>query len=497
LAPGVPLSSTDVAVLDRNSEALGVPTQVLMENAGAHVAKAVADGFPKGRVLVLLGRGNNGGDGAVAARLLKEQGREVEAVLAAGELRMGTEIAAAALEAMIRSDIKVELAGELDVAERCRGAGVIVDALMGVGAKGALREPVRSVVLAARDAADAGVPVVAVDLPTGYEGDPVLPARLTVTMHDRKVGMQEEVCGEIIVADIGIPEEAGVVVGPGDLEHRYPRTPAEAHKGKMGKILIVGGGPYTGAPVLSGLAAFMTGTDLVHMALPRSAARVAQQTLLEAIVHPLQGERLGRAHGPFVEGLLDDAQVLLLGPGLGKEGDTLAAVRDLVKAAGRKGLKVVLDGDVFSAFKEGGVEMVKREGFVLTPHAGEFLALTGIELPEEIDKRRAVVQEWVGEEGCVVLLKGKEDLIISKDAFAINRTHDPVMTTGGTGDVLAGVTAALLGRGMSPFDAAKVAAYLNGCAGVLAREESGYGVRARDVALQIPRVLAKTFPRPE
>lgn len=478
--------------MDRNAEALGVPTSQLMENAGRAVARAVAEGYPEGGVLVLCGRGNNGGDGAVAARHLKEQGRSVRLVVAGEAKEMRAQIAQAALEAAEQAGVVVQVAAQTDIAEACRDAAVVVDALLGVGVQGKLREPVRGIVA---QVLESGRPVVAVDLPTGHGSPTPLGARVTVTMHERKEGMQEAVCGQIVVADIGIPPEAAVIVGPGDLEMRYPRTPPGARKGNMGKLLIIGGGPYTGAPVLSGMGAFATGTDLVHMALPDPVARVAQQRLLEAIVHPIQGGRLAGVHGPYLEELMQEAGVLLMGPGLGRDADTLAAVRDLVKVVAKRDMGCVLDGDAFSAFEDDDdAHWIKREGFLLTPHAGEFRTLSGQELPDDRLDRVRIVKEWLGGGQGVVLLKGREDLIVSRDAHAVNTVHDAVMTTGGTGDVLAGIAAALLGRGMSPFDAARVAAYLNGSAGVRARTRYGYGVRARDVAREIPHVLAHHFP---
>ncbi len=461
-----------------------------MENAGRAVARVVGEHHPEGDVLVLCGRGNNGGDGAVAARLLKQQGRVVRLVVVGGASSMRTGIAAAALDAATEAGVVVEAVADADLPDVLRGAAVVLDAMLGVGVQGEPRGPVKSVI---RQVIDSGRPVVAVDVPTGHGSNTPLRAQVTVTMHDRKVGMREEVCGQIVVADIGIPPEAATHVGPGDLEVRYPPTPEAARKGNMGKLMIIGGGPYTGAPVLSGMGAFATGTDLVHMALPDPVARVAQGNLLEAIVHPVQGRRLARAHGPYLEGLLQEADVLLIGPGLGRDPDTLAAVRDLVQVVASSDMQCVLDGDAFSAFKHD-ADLIKGKGFLLTPHAGEFRTLSGEELPDDSRGRLRIVQEWLGERPGVVLLKGREDLIVSAGSHAVNTVHDAVMTTAGTGDVLAGVCTALLGRGMSPFDAARVGAYLNGCAGVRARREFGYGVRARDVARSIPKVLAEHFP---
>lgn len=488
LAPVVPLTPQDVAVLDRNAQALGVPQDALMERAGHAVSDLVQQRYPDGSVLVLVGGGNNGGDGAVAARFLAQAGRDVHILLVTKNDTMGTKIADTALRSARDAGVPVAMHHERDVREEVAKAGVVVDALLGVGVHGALREPVRRVV---EQASDGDGPVVAVDLPSGHDADLVLTANVTVTLHDRKVGMKEEACGEVVVADIGIPEQAVTHVGPGDLEVRYPRTPDDSRKGKMGKLLVVAGGPYTGAPVLAGMGAFATGTDLVHMALPENVAPTAQEVLLEAIVHPLVGKRLARAHGPLVEEYMDDAHVLLLGPGLGRISDTLATVRDLVKYAKRKGKRGVFDADVFSAYEEDDPAPLKSEGFVLTPHAGEFKKISGIDLPEDTPGRLKQVRDWLGDADTVVLLKGPEDLIVTKDRYQVNTAHDPVMTTGGTGDVLTGIVAALLGRGMEPFHAAAVGAYLNGCAGIEARRRLDHGVRARDVARQVPYVLKK------
>ncbi|MBW3582920.1 MAG: NAD(P)H-hydrate dehydratase [Euryarchaeota archaeon] len=482
----MPLSPADVKALDRNAEALGVPTAELMENAGLAVAFAVKERWPEGTVVVVAGPGNNGGDGCIAARALHEAGRAVYLLVVGAEEGMKSEVAQDALDEAEEAGVKVLLYTDPNLDDLIDEADIVVDALLGVGVHGALRPPFDRVVA---HLSDHEAPIVAVDLPTGHGTDTPLVATLTVTMHDVKDDMDPEICGEIVVADIGIPEEAQTHVGPGDLLTRYPRSEDTGHKGDHGRLIIVGGGPYSGAPSLTALGAMMTGLDLCHLILPADAASVARHNLLEAIVVTLAGHRFGIEHVDTVVDHMDDADALVIGPGLGDAPETVEAVRETCLIAKQKGIGMVLDAD---ALRWKDAKELLSLGAILTPHAGEFKRISGKELPQEDDETRIdIVRTWIGDSDTTILLKGAPDLIITKDQVSRNVTHHPVMTTGGTGDVLCGVVGALLSRGCSPFDAARLGAYINGAAGLLAYEDQSYGVRAGDVAGRIPFILAE------
>jgi ADP-dependent NAD(P)H-hydrate dehydratase / NAD(P)H-hydrate epimerase len=494
LSGSMALSAADVRALDHNAEALGVSVAELMENAGSRVAEEIMARYPEGSVLVFCGPGNNGGDGAVAARVLREAGRTVRLLLV-GEGKMRSEAGEEALAEAEEAGVPVVPFSDVHLEALLDEADLVVDAMLGIGIEGTLRPPMDRIVVALNDHE---IPVFAVDVPTGLGTETPVFAAVTVTFHDRKFGMDAEYCGEIVIADIGIPVEAQRFVGPGDLIARYPTTDPQSHKGLMGKILVVaGGGPYTGAPVLTGSGALATGVDLLYMALPGAAGPVARMSLPEAIVYPLEGPHLARAHVYLIEEYLGLADVLAIGPGLGKEPETFEVVRMLVRNAHDAGLRLVLDADAVNAYAGHEADLLATDA-VITPHAGEFKRLTGIDVSGmRSEGRIEAIQGWLGESEVVVLLKGPEDVIVGRSAAVMNRVHHQVMTTGGTGDVLTGVVAALLGRKADPFDAARLAAYLNGAAGLYAFEDLSWGVKGSDLPEYIPFVLAEHLGEPE
>ena len=466
----------EVAVLDGNAAALGVPPSRLMENAGAAVADHVIRRYAPGRALVACGSGNNGGDGYVAARRLAEAGVEVT-VLAAGEPSTGLALdAAVALPAGVRRIALEDLTLALDRAD------VVVDALLGVGARGEPRGPYGSIVDSLNGA---GVPVVSVDVPSGFGTGSAVEADETVTFHDIKEGM--EGLADVFVVDIGIPPEASLFTGPGELT-LVPGRARDAHKGDGGRVLVVGGGPYTGAPALAAMAALRSGCDIATVAAPASAAPIIAGFSPNLIVRSLPGDHLGRTGAERVVNMLPGYDVLLVGPGLGPADDTVGAVHGLVPEAMRNGIRLVMDADAlraFAAFPDS-ADLFPGPGAgdrgVLTPHAGELGRIApgdGAEAAVDLSLRT----------GFTVLLKGAEDVIVDGQRTKRNRTGNPGMTVGGTGDVLAGCVAGLMARGMGPFDAARVGAYVTGRAGDIAYELFGLSLLATDVIDALPDAL--------
>lgn len=487
----VPLTAADVRALDLNAAHLGVPTTTLMANAGAAVAATVQERYPHGVIGVFVGGGNNGGDGLVAATRLRQAGREIHVLLSGTpDTIRGTDARQAYEEAMT-AGVPIQSFSDPNLEDVVESIDLAIDALLGVGASGPLRPPLDRIVTAL---SQTEVPIVAVDLPTGHGTDAVLPAVCTVTFHDEKVDMDHDACGDIIVAPIGIPEAAATETGPGDLIARYPRSMRGGHKGQHGRLLVVAGGPFTGAPILSCLGALSTGLDLVFAAVPTPVVAPLRNQIPEVIVEELEGDRLGPAHIDAVVGMMAKADVLLIGPGIGEAAGSLDACRALFDAAVERGLGVVVDADPLQALGDAG----GRKGrIVLTPHRGEFHELSGTDLRgADVEARVAAIRAWRRDGGPVVLLKGAEDVIVGDGPVVLNKTHHETMTAGGTGDVLAGCVAALLARGASPFDAARVGAWLSGSAGLYAFEDHGYGVKASDVAIRIADVLGDHFGHP-
>lgn len=453
----------EVAVMDRNSEYRGVPPMHLMENAGKGLAQVLKERFSDKRFLFICGTGNNGGDGYVAARYLSEWlGEEkVKVFLIKGAHSVRSEISKKNLERM-----------ECEIVEEIEWEGlddtVLIDGLLGTGISGRIREPYRNVMKKMNQLPNI---IVSIDIPSGLGADLTVHPEVTVTFHDKKKGMKEEGCGEIVVKEIGIPEEAMEYTGPGELI-LYPRPSDDSHKGENGTLLLVGGGPYTGAPALAANASYRGGVDLVHLVVPESSSDLIAGFSPNFIVHPLKGEVLKERHAEKILEIADDCDAALIGPGLGDDGKTKKAVRKILD---KMDMPTVVDADGLKAVSED--PDLLGEGTVLTPHSGEMKMLGGS--PDD----------FAAENDVTLLVKGKEDYVTNGERSKKNDFGTPSMTVGGTGDTLAGVVGCMLAKGMSPFDSARTGAYVTCRAGELAEDEWGYGLTPVEVADKIPKVF--------
>ena len=472
------ISSTEMAVVDANAEALGVPRKQLMESSGNAVARAVrtiAD--PGASVVFVCGRGNNGGDAFVAARFLG--GYDVTVQLLGRPETISTEIARENWTALERSEIGTRTVRD-STAFDPGDPDVVVDAMLGTGVAGALREP-EATAAGRINAADATV--LSVDVPSGIDADTggsvgvAVEADRVVTFHDDKPGLRE-VDADVTVADIGIPAAAERVVGRGDLL-RLSRDPT-AHKGEFGRVLVVGGGPYTGAPALAARAALRGGADVSYVACPDSIAGTVQSYGEDLIVRPQNGDRIAPETVPALLDLAAETDCVVLGPGLGDDDGTRKAVTGFLESY--DGIAVV-DADALSAVRDADTGAT----LICTPHGGEFEAMGGTSAtdPEERGKRVAALAD---ELGATILSKGAVDVISDGTRTRHNRTGTPGMTVGGTGDVLAGVTGALACV-LDPIHAAAVGAYANGRAGEIVAEEYGHGLVATDLLGALPAAL--------
>ena len=510
------ISSREMGIVDENCVFLGLPRSLLMENAGRAVAEELARrlGGARGRkIVVVAGLGNNGGDGLVAARHLASMGAEVHVILLGREGAIRTEEARANWSVLKRMSLTVGL-HQAPTAEELRsawegigagGADAVVDAIFGTGLRGPVRSPFSEAIELINSARGL---VVAVDVPSGLDPDegrpsePTVRAHITITMHKPKPGLLKPEAhpfvGELIVANIGIPPEAELVVGPGDLRaYLRPRRPPHAKKGDFGRVLVIGGGPdYSGAPALSALAALRTGADLALVAAPRSVAHVIRSFSPNLIVRTLSSDRLTQDDVPFLTELTRHATSVVVGPGLGTDEDTFEAIRAFLDAV--KGLRpLVIDADAIKALAAKPVDL-SGSRTVITPHSGELRLLTGSEVPPpgDLKARMDFVREVARAMGITVLLKAHEDVISDGERLKINITGNPGMTVGGTGDVLTGIIATFLSWGLGPFEAACLGAFVNGMAGDLAIRELGYHITATDVIERIPAVL-KAYEEPE
>jgi ADP-dependent NAD(P)H-hydrate dehydratase / NAD(P)H-hydrate epimerase len=452
-------------------EEQGVPSLDLMERAGAGLARLTADLSAEGAIAVVCGKGNNGGDGLVAARLLRDEGREVRVLLtgAPEELRGD---AAVNLERLPGDGPEPFSSGALD------GAAAIVDALLGTGFAGEPREPIRGAIEAV-NASDAVV--VAADVPSGVDASTgvvagvAVRARATATFHAAKPGLWiapgKTYAGEVRVIEIGIPAgaPAGADVGliqPSVLAQIPHREPGST-KFSEGAVLVVGGSAgLTGAPSLASEAAARAGAGYVITAVPRSLSLIFELRLLEVMTRELPDED-GSFPPAAVEPALHAAErvdAMVLGPGLGRAEGVQEFARDLAR---RVELPLLLDADGLNAHAGAPELLAQRPGpTVLTPHAGELGRL--LDLPSaEIDAERLRHARAAADaSGAIVVLKGDDSLVAEPAGrVAVSPGGAPALATAGTGDVLSGTIGALLAKGMPAFDAA--------CAGVALHAEAG------------------------
>ncbi|TKX74051.1 NAD(P)H-hydrate dehydratase [Halorubrum sp. GN11_10-6_MGM] len=494
------ITTDRMAAVDANAAALGVPRKQLMESSGNAVAREVRDvAEPGATVALVCGRGNNGGDAFVAARFLEEYDVTVQLLGRPETIR--TDIARGNWNALASAELPTEavsdsrefaLAAPADT-DSDDGPDVVVDAMLGSGVSGALREPERTAA-AAINASDATV--IAVDAPSGIDADTGEPtggsdaaaadaggdavavnADRVVTFHDEKPGLAA-LDADVTVADIGIPAAAERYTGPGDLLG-LDRDP-DSHKGDNGEVLVVGGGPYTGAPTLSALAALRAGADLVRVACPESVADAVQRFSPNLIVRPLPGDRVGAAHTERVASLAAEHDVVVLGPGLGGGDGTEAFVREfLTEYEGR----AVVDADALRIVPEVDTDAE----LICTPHQGELVGMGG-ETADDPNERAELVSEFAAEIGHTLLVKGAVDVVADGGDVRLNRTGNPGMTVGGTGDVLAGTVGALAAV-TDHFRAAAVGAYAVGRAGDAAAEANGAGLVATDLPDRLPEAM--------
>jgi NAD(P)H-hydrate epimerase len=470
----------EINVLDRNSEYHGVPTIRLMERAGEAVADVVQKKFDlRGKtVLILCGTGNNGGDGFVVARYLSEI-CAVKVVLAKRVEEIRSDIAT-------RNFARIE--DELEIVESAanlgrimRSSDIIVDALLGIGITGKIREPYRSMI---KKVNGSKKPVVSVDVPSGLGTDLAIRPKITVALHDKKEGQTKENSGQILVRSIGIPEEAERFAGPGELVY-YPIPEEDSHKGDNGRVLVVGGGPYTGAPALAGISAYRMGADLVQIATPKISHGVVASFSPSLIVHPLSSDILVPEDIPQIVKIAKKVDAIIVGPGLGSEKETLVAVTELIKSIDKP---YVIDADGITAVAKDMKCLKKRSG-VITPHNTEFKRLAKERVRKTSDAQIKQVNALARSTKFTILKKGRVDIISDGKRVKQNETGNQAMTVGGTGDILAGLVGGLLSKGVEPYNAARMAAFTSGYAGQLAFMKRTYGMMPMDVVEEIPNVL--------
>lgn len=508
------VTAAEMRELDRLTIELGTPGHVLMERAGAGACAMLLRVLPRlaaerARVVVLAGKGNNGGDGLVIGRLLLDRGISARVYL----LGKAAEVAGDArrnLDAFRRCEGAVlrELGDDADLGELRRelaAAGCVVDAMLGTG----LRADVRGLYAEAIELVNGcAAPVFAVDIPSGLDADSGRPhgvavrAAATATFGLAKYGQVMhpgiDHCGELEVVDIGIAAAAidqvrpsGAVTDRAEVGRLLPRRAADAHKGGAGHLLVIAGSRGKGgAAVLATRAALRCGAGLVTLATGASLAPVCAGAAWEAMTDPWP-ERDGglRYDVDRIAASVEGKAAVAVGPGLG----TRRAIRDLVMWLLRHAeVPLVLDADALNVLARNPRPLRRsRAAVVLTPHPGEMARLAGVDTAVVQADRVGVARRFAAEHGCTVLLKGARTVVAAPDGFVwINPTGNPGMASGGMGDALTGVVGALLAQGVAVPRAAVLGAYLHGAAGDRAASAGAIGMLASDLIEVLPATLA-------
>jgi NAD(P)H-hydrate epimerase len=474
----------------RAIEGLGLPAAVLMERAGMAAAGEIARRFPGAQAATILcGAGNNGGDGFVVARHLHSAGWAVEVFLTgvAGKLKDDAKV-----NFQVARNLGVPVHERVAPARLKRGvrrADVVVDALLGTGFSGTPR-PGAAALIDAIDAA--GGAVASLDVPSGIDsstgqvGGEAVNADLTISFHGAKVGLKvspgRRYAGHLAVVPIGIPpqihEPTAVGLATHDVLDLVPRKDAASTKYSAGAVLVIGGAPgFTGAPALSARAALRAGAGIAWIAAPAEVAGVIARSQDEIMVHAL----------PEALELCDRAGAIAIGPGLGRDADVLERTAGL--ALGLR-VPIVLDADGLHAFAGELTALARRRaGTVLTPHEGEMASLLGESSDWVRANRLEAVRRAAKQADAVVLLKGADTLVAQAggEHVALVDVDTPGLATAGSGDVLTGVVAAFLAKGLDAWEAATCAAVTHASAGAHAAEMLGpMGIIAGDVIDALP-----------
>ena len=503
------LTAAETRAVDREAiERFGVPGLLLMEHAARAVAQAARSMLgPSGRVFVVAGAGNNGGDGYAAARLLLAEGIPTRLLAATDRSRLGGDAAVnAGLFAAFGGDVAPFSPEGLAPAGR---GDVVVDALLGTGLSRAPEGTFRQAIDSVNEARTRGAFVAAVDLPSGLDADTgaspgiVVQADRTVTFGALKIGLAippgRELAGAVEVAPISWPPMALEGLAPrlelleeARVREALPRRKEQSHKGTYGHCLVVAGSPgKSGAAALSGRGALVGGAGLVTVA---TRAEVVPQVLahaMELMAAPLPGSgALGRADLVALLAAAEGKDVVLAGPGIPRGPETCAAIGELLAGCDAC---FVLDADALNALAEGPSLIDRARGrVVITPHPGEMARLAGASIAEVQADRIGVARRFAAAHGCTVILKGAGTVVADPGGdAAICPTGNAGMATAGSGDVLGGLLAALLAQGMPVPDAARAAVFVHGTAGDRAAARTGMaGLVASDLLEGIREVWA-------
>jgi len=496
------LTLDEMLAIEENAVELKVSRRLMMENAGASIANYLKTHNLIGKVTILAGTGNKAGDGFVAARHIVSLGGKAIVILSEKEENIKTKEAKANFEILKYLDSSVKIYSALDLNDEeikniIGDSKVIIDALIGTGIRGKLKENIARLV---RLFNSSNSFKLSIDVPTGIDpttgnnfGEYAKP-NVVITMHRIKKGLLKyEKEFEIIEANIGIPPEAEIYAGRGDVKVTIPKRNPLSKKGDNGIVLVIGGSKiYHGAPSFTALAASRSGVDLVYVLVPDSIATAIRSSNPQLIVIPYKEEKLNAKVIEENVNLIKKCDVIAIGPGLGEGVEE--GVEEVFKYATLFNKFLVIDADALKT--EIAKSSWNEKRAIYTPHAGEFKILTGKDLPsyDLIEERIKLVKEESKRLNVVMLLKGHIDIITDGEKVKLNKTGTQAMTVGGTGDILTGLCAGILSRSKKLFESAVSAAYINGKAGEYATKKFGNQITAVDLLQYIPKIIKKLDP---
>ena len=511
------ISAEDVAIADNNAQWLGIPLEHLMECAGYSIADEIIKRYTLDKnsdVAIFCGTGNNGGDGFVVARHLAAFNVKSTIILVGSPSRIRTnasklnwKIITNHINYLIKTIVVQDSTQIQDIKLLNKKEGnlrLIVDGLLGTGIRGQIREPVATAIefineIKKRD----NIKIVSIDLPSGMNPntgevfDKAVKADLVIALHRIKKGLDitSEYIKEIVIRSIGIPYEAELFVGKGDLIPTLKTRSIDNHKGQFGRMLVIGGSKnYSGAPAYSSLTGIQFGIDLVITYVPEVVGNVIRSYSPNLIVRTMKGDWLNLKSFEEISTLIEWANSIIIGPGLSLQEESEELLVKLLELIVKKKKSFVLDADALKLVKDH-LKILKGQNVILTPHEGELKTMVGIELPpyNEIEERGTIIQKLAKELDVTLLVKGPYDYISDGKKLKINRTGCPELSIGGTGDVLAGLCASFIATENNPFESACSAAFLNGILGEYCKKTIGNRFSAVDMIKNINKAIQHIF----
>ena len=497
--------------LEDNAFATGVTIYEMMEVAGKAVSEEISKYAKKNsieNIVMLTGFGNNGGDSLVAARHLLEEGFNCSIVLVGDKKRFNS------LASQKNYEILIEILPEKEwskiknkkdvktILNRINHQSILVDAIFGIGIEGKLREPYKTLIeyLNLNFKGD----ILSLDIPSGYNPETqndiyVKNPKMIICLGRNKIKQGDFSQSSVVVRDIGIPEEAELYVGIGDLKWFFPERKKSSHKRQNGVVTIIAGSKdYIGAPALSGFGAFRTGADLVFIIAPTNIRDIIASYSPDFITIPAQENEISsidiiKAFGyPRLNG-----SAFVIGPGMMNTKTTKDTLLEFLKSKVQR--QVVIDASALSVMEEDHLKQLKSHKSILTPHSGEFTKIFDKKFTGVLETDAKIVEQTAKKWKTTILLKGEKDIISNGLRTKINLTGHPGMTVGGTGDVLTGIVASILSVTDDTFVSASLGAYISGAAGELASKNFGDGLMASDIPDYIHKIIdkAKNFKAKE